>query len=895
MSRSIHWHTPSLRVNDGRGLSVRRVEYLRDSSGAEAERLVTRQRYNPAGLQIAQWDPRHGGDAFPNQSHVHTLTGEPLKIDSVDAGWRLTLPGLAGEALQRWDGRGQHWLSTYDEQLRVVAVGVEGEPALETFTYADALADATHNLRGQMTALNDLSGTLTCDSFSLLGGSQAQTRIFDDDRPHRSQQTFGPLNQVLAQTDAGGHRQTLHYDLAGQLKQVGLQLASDTSAQAVVQDARYNAAGQLIERLGGNNVRSRWQYDPANGRLASLQAAVAGQPSLQHFAYVYDPVGNVLRIEDQTFQPVYFANQLIDGHRDFDYDSLYRLTRASGHDALPSPDAPGRPQPSDPANLRNYTQHYDYDSGGNLIKLAHGREVGGYTRQMLVDPGSNRALRWQTGDPAPDFSRFFDSHGNQRKLQHGPQLQWNAQDQLQQVTLLKHDNGLPDDREVYLYSQGERVSKRQESHTASTTHFLQVRYLPGLEIRTRDNGEELHVITLPGHVRCLHWQAKPPADIDNNQLRYSLDDHLGSSLLELDQRARVISRETYYPFGGTALWLPSSSASVDYKTVRYSGKEMDVSGLYYYGSRYYAPWLKRWVSADSSHEDGLNLYGFVKNNPMRYVDPDGQAGLDFSSLLNLFRTTANVASQAHDIATEFDGEDEANVSQSTRATMTFRRFLFSKKGMTAFSLSATVGTAIGGAAGSFAPVIGNSIGGVVGGLIGGLAGAYIRYRFFKRGIQVAEALHTADLRDVTRTIADGAEDVANGAIPRVIQDRLTQLKESAANLIFDQVKEWNPLDQLDFAQMIEMGNSINDAYRAIMDRASIALPQLASPNETAAEQTVEPERSQSRGQVVLELNRSGQFERPAGSVREQGLAGRANSYRRATRAPRRQTRFESAV
>ena len=894
MARAVAHRTPDLLVNDSRGLAVRRVAYLRKVINGPVQTLVSHQAHDVVGRLVTQRDPRlSGSTSIANLRTVYNLAGQPLLNDSVDAGWRLTLPGLAGEALARWDARGQHWRHRYDDQLRPTGVEVTDHPDLETFTYADASADATHNLRGQMIALKDPSGTLTYDGFTLFGEPMRQTRTFDDARPHHSQQTFGPLNQLLAQTDAGSHRQRLHYDRAGQLKQVWLSRAGDTQAQAIVQDAQYNAAGQLIERLAGNNVRSRWQYDPANGRLTTSQASVAGQAPLQHFAYVYDPIGNVLRIEDQVFQPVYFANQYIAGHRDFDYDSLYRLTRASGHDSWADPDLPGRPQPSDPNNLRNYTQQFDYDAGGNLTRLVHGREIGGYTRQMFVDPASNRALRWQTGDPAPDFTAFFDRHGNQRKLQHGPDLQWNAQDQLQQVTLLKHDNGLADDREIYRYSQGERVSKRHETYTARTTHFLQVRYLPGLEIRTRDNGEELHVITLPGNVRCLHWRANPPADVANNQLRYSLDDHLGSSLLELDQQARLISRETYYPFGGTALWLPNANVAVDYKTLRYSGKEMDVSGLYYYGLRYYAPWLQRWVSADSSHQDGLNLYAFVKNNPMRYVDPDGRAGFDFSSLSNLFRTTANVASQAHDIASEFDGEDETNVSQSTRDTMTFRRFLFSKKGMTAFGLGATIGTALGGAAGSFAPVIGNSIGGIVGGLVGGLAGAYIRYRFFKRGLQVTEAMRTAEIRDVTRTIADGADDVANGAIPSVIQERFAELKEEVLNRILDEVRKLDPLDQLDFTEMIEEGKSYRDAYRAIMNRAGLTEPVNSS--ETIGEVPVVAASTQNRGQVVLELDRSGRFERRASSASRREVSGRTDSYRRANRVSRRQTHLESAV
>ncbi|MFC6693571.1 RHS repeat-associated core domain-containing protein [Pseudomonas lini] len=655
MTSSIHHRTPSVKAHDPRRLPVRHVDYLRKVAGGAVETLITRQQHDGAGRLVAKWDPRLFGIASePNLATVYTLAGEPLKIDSVDAGWRVSLAGLAGEALQRWDQRGHHWRTTHDPQLRVIAVEENAQPNVETFTYAAASADAGHNLRGQMIALNDPSGTVTFHSFGLLGQTLSQTRTFDDARPHFSRQTYGPLNQTLTQTDAGGHFQDLRYDVTGQLKQVFLLRSDASQPQAVLQDAHYNAAGQIIEWHAGNNVVTRWRYDAADGRLTAVQAAVPGQEQLQDLEYVFDLVGNMLRINDHTFNSVYFANQSIDGHREFTYDSLYRLNSASGHDVTPASDVPGRPQPSDPNDLRNYTQHYEYGLGGNLIKLVHSRETGGYTRQMRVDPSNNRALRWKTGDPPPDFAAFFDRHGNQVKLQHGPDLIWNALDHLSQVTLLKHSNDLPDDREVYRYSQGERVSKRHETHTASATHFHQVRYLPGLEIRTRDNGEELHVITLPGNVRCLHWRHAPPGDIENNQLRYSLNDHLGSSLTELDQRARVISQETYYPFGGSALWLPASSTVVDYKTLRYSGKEMDVSGLYYYGVRYYAPWLQRWVSADPAGDvDGLNLYGFVGNNPLRYIDESGFVKTESQRREELRAFASNISS-ANKIVDRYD-------------------------------------------------------------------------------------------------------------------------------------------------------------------------------------------------------------------------------------------------
>ncbi|MFD2882680.1 RHS repeat-associated core domain-containing protein [Pseudomonas lini] len=53
-------------------------------------------------------------------------------------------------------------------------------------------------------------------------------------------------------------------------------------------------------------------------------------------------------------------------------------------------------------------------------------------------------------------------------------------------------------------------------------------------------------------------------------------------------------------------------------------KERDASGLYYYGHRYYAPWLQRWISPDPAGTvDGLNLYCMVGNNPLRFVDHKG--------------------------------------------------------------------------------------------------------------------------------------------------------------------------------------------------------------------------------------------------------------------------------
>jgi insecticidal toxin complex protein TccC len=713
---SLHRRTPSLTVHESRGLPVRQVAYLRAVADGPANTLITRQHYDAAGRLLEQWDPRLYG-LVPNQTTVYSLSGEPLKVDSIDAGWRLSLAGLAGENLQRWDQRGSHWRTTYDLLLRPLAIEENGEPNVETFTYADASADPAHNRRGQLTEQLDRSGTLSFDSYSLLGEPLRETRTLAEGKPYISSRAFSPLGALLSQTDAGDHQQQLRYDVAGQLKQVQLRIKDGLSWESVLKDAQYNAASQIIEQRAGNDVLSTWTYDPADGRLSTQRAQKNAGPALQDFEYFYDRVGNITRLEDHTFQPIYFANQLVDGHRDFTYDSLYRLTSASGYDDAPPSDIPGRPLPGDPGKRLNYMQHYEYDSGGNQIELRHVRAGASHTREMCIDPASNRGVRWKEGDPVPDFSELFDLHGNLQALQPGKALQWNALDQLESVTLVKRTNG-SNDEEFYRYSQGVRVYKRHETHARSLTHFQEVIYLPGLEIRTRDSGEELHVISLPGghgSVRCLHWVSGKPANIAVDQLRYSLDDHLGSCVLELDQQAQVISEEGYYPFGATAWFARGSEVDVDYKTIRYSGKEMDDSGLYYYGARYYAPWLQRWVSADPAGDvDGLNLYGFVGNNPMRYIDNAGFSKTQAERRTEIKAFNENLSSATKAVDRQNTLLEHAFENKDIKRTVTKVNAFAVVTGVVAYG-AAVVGAIGGGLAGTLTlPVVGTIGGGAAG-------------------------------------------------------------------------------------------------------------------------------------------------------------------------------------
>ncbi|RIJ10598.1 RHS repeat-associated core domain-containing protein [Pseudomonas sp. 91RF] len=624
MNASVHHLTPILSVIGPRGEAVRQVEYLRTVAGEAVRALIRRLQYDVAGHPVAQRDPRL---PTPNTTTVFRLDGLALKTHNVDSGENTVLPGPGGEFLQNWDANGNHREMTYDDQLRLLAVEENGTPDIETFTYADRSGDPAHNLRGQLIRQEDPSGSVEARSFALSGQVLREIRTFHDAKAFISSRRYSPLGAVLTQTDAGGHQQEFTHDVAGQLTRVQLQLNGQSGWRPVLKAAQYNAAGQILEQQAGNDVISRWQYRAADGRLHRHIVQKASEPPLQNFEYEYDRVGNITRILDHAYTPTYFRNQQVDGHQSFDYDTLYQLIRATGYADAPPSDNLGRPQPSDPANRRNYIEHYKYDDGGNLVETVHIRDGASHTTEMSIDPSSNRGVRWKRGDPLPDFTKLFDSAGNLQALQPGVPMQWNNRGELDRVIIVDRNGSSANDEEYYHYSQDERVYKRHDTHTTKVSHFHEVRYLPGLEIRTRENGEELHLIPLSlpsGSVVCLHWKAGKPSGIEADQLRYTYSDHLGSVSLELDQQARMVSDEGYLPFGGTAWMAARTLIEVNYRFIRYSGKEMDVTRLYYYGVRYYADWLGRWISADPAGDvDGLNRYAFVGNSPLRYFDSGG--------------------------------------------------------------------------------------------------------------------------------------------------------------------------------------------------------------------------------------------------------------------------------
>ena len=428
----------------------------------------------------------------------------------------------------------------------------------------------------------------------------------------------------------------------------------DTVQTNAIEEIRYNVKGQKDYLALGNGTLTQYDYDPQTFRLEQIQttrpADASGFPGrrsnlsdpavVQQLLYAYDPVGNITEIEDQAYEPVFFQNQIVESHSQYEYDALYRLISATGRENGALTGAPSNietPGPSvqfplgaaDPNALRNYRQRFDYDAVGNILQISHAAGVGSWTRHMQPKADSNRLDKsWDGNDTIHAINDQYDTHGNMLNFLNVTQdqfLRWDHRDMIGSINL--GGGGWA----YYQYDSGkQRTRKRLERSGGTVEERI---YLGGYELYRRTVGgsvveeiDSLHL--LEGEQRVL--LVDDVISTDNSKLptaplfRYQYSNHLGSACLELNDQSAIISYEEYHPYGTSAYRAMNSNLEVPPKRYRYTGRERDdETGFSYHGARYYAAWIARWTSTDPADViDGLHVYRYTLN-PLRYTDPDG--------------------------------------------------------------------------------------------------------------------------------------------------------------------------------------------------------------------------------------------------------------------------------
>jgi len=104
---------------------------------------------------------------------------------------------------------------------------------------------------------------------------------------------------------------------------------------------------------------------------------------------------------------------------------------------------------------------------------------------------------------------------------------------------------------------------------------------------------------------------------------YFHSDHLGSSNVVTDSAGSQVGFTEFTPYGS----ISRQTGTYDPEH-KFTGKELDQTGLYFYGARYYDAQLGRFTQADTIVPDptssqSLNRYSYCDNNPINYTDPTG--------------------------------------------------------------------------------------------------------------------------------------------------------------------------------------------------------------------------------------------------------------------------------
>lgn len=137
-------------------------------------------------------------------------------------------------------------------------------------------------------------------------------------------------------------------------------------------------------------------------------------------------------------------------------------------------------------------------------------------------------------------------------------------------------------------------------------------------------------------------------DYKKDQYIYQYKDHLGNVRISFGRNStgalEITDANDYYPFGMNHLNTRNAFFGQGiYKNYKYNGKELQETGIYDYGARFYMPDLGRWGVMDPLAETSRrwSTYTYAYNNPIRFIDPDGMQNKDITFGKNISAETQN--------------------------------------------------------------------------------------------------------------------------------------------------------------------------------------------------------------------------------------------------------------
>jgi RHS repeat-associated protein len=586
-------------------------------------------------------------DAAGNRTHWDwDIGGRLIAKQFADGTTQTYTYDLAGRLTRFTDAENQTRLTRYDADNRVAEVSyLNARLATPTVSFK---YDAVH---GRMTEMTDGSGVTTYGYHP--AGSLGAGRLAAVDGPLADDTltyTYDALGRVLTRSVHGAANRVAieNYDAAGRVTAQVNPLGRF--------EFGYNAEHLQLETVTApNGMVSRYEYQPANRdlRLGRIAHGPTGGTALAWHEYAYSAGGEITawsrggagRDPELWSLEHDKAGQLVSASRPegpqeaWSYDFAgNRLSQQSGSgvsrgvfnglNQLLRSEGGGQAlfsgRTDEPAVVR-------VQSNETPEVKAEPRPDNGFRAWVPVEPGKNTVRitaqdgRQNTKTQSYELTvpavapRVFTYDANGNTLSDGLRsYEWDAENRLARV---RHGDG---SATAFGYDGGGRRVWIEEKDAQGTVTSVR-RYVWADGPQPAEERDGANAV-----LRRFYAEGEqaPGAAAPSDRLFYARD-HLGS-VREVTDAAGVLRARYDYGFWGNRTRVSGDvETAVGYTGHHHHGK----SGLVLTWYRAYDPNTGRWLSRDPiAEEGGLNLYGYVGNDPIDWVDPFGlwEASMDTS-------------------------------------------------------------------------------------------------------------------------------------------------------------------------------------------------------------------------------------------------------------------------
>ncbi|MEL7079104.1 MAG: RHS repeat-associated core domain-containing protein [Cyanobacteria bacterium J06582_2] len=555
----------------------------------------------------------------------------------------------------------------YDELDRTLSVT---NPNLETTSY-------TYDRVGNQLSITDPEDNTTSYTYDNLNRTLTDTNELGHTRSYE----YDVVGNVVQTSDRNGREISFEYDPLNR-NTAEIWLGTDGNSIRTF-DFQYDAASQLTSAVDPDSSYS-YTYDD-DGRITSVDNA--GTPFVPNvvFDYTYDPVDNLTEVTDSI-------DGVDKGVETFAYDELDRVTSIaqSGNDVADKRVDMSYDAASQMKDITRYSDleatelvadtNYTFDNASRTTDIVHqqnsetlaefgliydnGDRITQFTTPSGVsefnyddndqltdashdyqenenysydDNGNRTNTGYVTGDNNQltsdgTYNYEYDNEGNRVKkteIATGEvtEYEWDYRNRLVDVVTTDSDGNVIANSDYTYDVFDNRIGKSVDADGDGTGEAVVERYvLDGDHIALTFDGEGNQT------ERFLHGLGIDQVLVQENadgEVLWALTDHQNSVRVVLDNDGNIVNQIDYDSFGQIT---SQTDVSVDFR-FSYTGREFnEETGLYYNRARYYDPNAGRFISEDpiSFAAGDSNIYRYVGNNPLFYLDPSGFCGVGSS-------------------------------------------------------------------------------------------------------------------------------------------------------------------------------------------------------------------------------------------------------------------------